>query len=97
MVHLAQLRGAEDSRAVQRINDCRRALAELLEGDALHKVTVTFAVAAPDVRTLQERVALVQKLARPFFLLRQESGELLRRTTHGQSRPAGYLVAGDQP
>jgi len=79
MVHLAQLRGAEDSRAVQRVTDCRRALSEMLEGDALHKVTVTFAVAAPDLRTLKERVTLIQKLARPYFLLRQESGALLRR------------------
>jgi hypothetical protein len=79
MVHLAQLRGAEDSRAVQRVNDCRRALQELLESDALHKVTVTLAVAAPELKQLRERVALIQKLLRPFFLLRQENGELLRR------------------
>lgn len=79
MVHLAQLRGAEDSRAVQRVNDCRRTLQELNEGDALHKVSVTLAIAAPDLKLLKERVALVQNLTRPYFLLRQESGELLRR------------------
>ena len=79
MVHLAQLRGAEDSRAVQRINDCRRTLQELNEGDVLHKVTVTLAVAAPDLKLLKERVALIQNLTRPYFLLRQETGELLRR------------------
>ncbi len=78
-VHLAQLRGAEDSRAVQRITDCRRALQELNEGDALHKVTVTLAIAAPDLKLLKERIALVQNLTRPYFLLRQEAGELLRR------------------
>ena len=79
MVHLAQLRGAEDSRAVQRINDCRCTLQELNEGDVLHKVTVTLAVAAPDLKLLKERVALIQNLTRPYFLLRQETGELLRR------------------
>ncbi|MHB8625967.1 MAG: hypothetical protein ACYDBJ_21260 [Aggregatilineales bacterium] len=79
MVHLAQLRGAEDSRAVQRINDCRRTLQELNDGDVLHKVTVTLAVAAPDLKLLKERVALVQNLTRSYFLLRHESGELLRR------------------
>ena len=79
MVHLAQLRGAEDSRAVQRINDCRRTLQELNDGDALHQVTLTFAVAAPDLKLLKERITLLQNLTRPYFLLRQESGELLRR------------------
>src|SRR5476649_287900 len=48
-VHLATLRG-EDSRSVQRVQDCRRALQELNQGDALHKVQITLAVSAPDVK-----------------------------------------------
>jgi len=76
-VHLAQLRGAEDSRAVQRVQDCRRTLQELNAGDALHKVLVTIAVAAPDLKSLKERMGIVIDCTRTHILLRQETGELL--------------------
>jgi hypothetical protein len=85
-VHLAGLRGVEDSRAVQRVIDCKRALAEMNAGDLLHKVQVTIAVAAPDLATLRERVAVVVNRTRTHFLLRQESGELLQRAV-------GYFAA----
>ena len=52
-VHLASLRGGEDSQAVQRVVDCRRTLGEMNAGDALHKVQVSLAVAAPDLKTLK--------------------------------------------
>jgi len=84
-VHLATLRG-EDSRSVTRVNDCRRALQEMNQGDALHLVQVTIAVAAPDVETLKTRVAAVINETRAWFLLRQEVGELL-------SRSIGYFAA----
>ncbi len=85
MVHLAQLRGAEDSRAVQRVQDCRAALDELNAGDALHKVQITLAVAAPTLALLRDHVGLVINLTRPYFALRQESGELLGRAVRGFS------------
>jgi hypothetical protein len=44
-VHLASASG-EDSRSVQRITDCRRTLQEINNGDALHLVQVSIAVAA---------------------------------------------------
>lgn len=81
-VHLAQLRGAEDSRAVTRIQDCRRALQEMNEGDALHHVQLTLAVAAGDLPTLKERVQILTDLMRPYVRLRQESGELLAKAVH---------------
>ncbi|MBE2196719.1 MAG: hypothetical protein IAE83_21290 [Anaerolinea sp.] len=84
-VHLATLRG-EDSRSVTRVNDCRRALQELNQGDALHLVQVTIAVAAPEVETLKARVAAVVNETRAWFLLRQEVGELLARSV-------GYFAA----
>jgi hypothetical protein len=80
MVHLAQLRGGEDSRAVQRVADCRRALHEMNAGDALHKVQVTIAVAAPDLKLLKERISTLINHTRPYFLLRQETGSLLRKS-----------------
>src|SRR5574337_679376 len=39
-VHLVSLRGGEDSRAITRINDCRRTLEEINQGDALHIVRI---------------------------------------------------------
>ncbi len=84
-VHLATLRG-EDSRSVTRVNDCRRALQEMNQGDALHLVQVTLAVAAPEVETLKARVAAVVNETRAWFLLRQEVGELLARSV-------GYFAA----
>jgi hypothetical protein len=78
-VHLAALRG-EDSRSVTRVQDCRRALQEMNQGDALHLVQITLAVAAPDIETLKARVAAVVNETRAWFLLRQEVGELLTRS-----------------
>src|SRR5260221_4449598 len=78
--HIAGLRGAEDSRAVQRVVDCKRALQEMNSGDVLHKVQVTIAIAAPDIDTLRERISIVVNKTRAHFLLRQESGELLKRS-----------------
>jgi hypothetical protein len=78
-VHLAGLSGAEDSRAVQRVVDCRRTLQELNAGDALHKVQIQIAVAAPDLILLKERISILINQTRTHFLLRQETGELLRR------------------
>jgi hypothetical protein len=75
-VHLATLRG-EDSRAVQRINDCRRTLLELNQGDALHKVQLLVAVSAPDVTTLKTRIQTIRHETRAWFSLREEEGELL--------------------
>ncbi len=77
-VHLAGVRG-EDSRSVQRVADCRRALGEINNGDALHLVQVAVAVAADDLETLKERVAAVINETRAWFSLRQEVGELLSR------------------
>jgi hypothetical protein len=78
-VHLAGVRG-EDSRSVQRVTDCRRALGEINNGDALHLVQVAVAVAADDLDTLKERVAAVINETRAWFSLRQEVGELLSRS-----------------
>ena len=77
-VHLASVRG-EDSRSVQRVADCRRALAEMHQGDALHLAQLFIAVAADDLETLKERVQVVQHETRAWFSLRQEIGELLSR------------------
>jgi hypothetical protein len=77
-VHLAGVRG-EDSRSVQRVNDCRRALAEINHGDALHLAQIAIAVAADDLDTLRERVQAVISETQAWFSLRQEAGELLAR------------------
>jgi hypothetical protein len=77
--HLAALRGIEDSRAVQRVTDCRRTLQELNAGDLLHKVQIIIAIAAPDIALLKERVSTVINRTRTHFALRQETGELLYR------------------
>ncbi len=77
-VHLAGVRG-EDSRSVQRVTDCRRALQEINNGDALHLVQIAIAVAADDLDTLKERVSAVINETRAWFSLRQEVGELLSR------------------
>jgi hypothetical protein len=78
-VHLAGVRG-EDSRSVQRVADCRRALQEINNGDSLHLVQVAVAVAADDLDTLKERTAAVINETRAWFSLRQEVGELLSRS-----------------
>jgi hypothetical protein len=78
-VHLAGVRG-EDSRSVQRVTDCRRALAEINNGDALHLVQLALAVAADDLDSLKERVQAVVSETRAWFSLRQEVGELLSRS-----------------
>jgi hypothetical protein len=78
-VHLAGVTG-EDSRSVQRITDCRRTLQEINNGDALHMVQLTLAVAADDLPTLKERVQVVMNETRAWFSLRQEVGELLARS-----------------
>src|SRR5512142_2602179 len=78
-VHLATLRG-EDSRSVQRVQDCRRALQELNQGDALHKIQITIAVSAPDLKTLKARIQTLISETRAWFSLRQEDGELLGRS-----------------
>lgn len=77
-VHLSGVRG-EDSRSVQRVTDCRRALGEINNGDSLHLVQVAIAVAADDLDTLKERVSAIINETRAWFLLRQEVGELLSR------------------
>jgi hypothetical protein len=84
-VHLAGVRG-EDSRSAQRVADCRRALAEINSGDALHVVQIAIAVAADDLRTLRDRVGAVSNETRAWFSLRQEAGELL-------SRAMGFFTA----
>jgi hypothetical protein len=84
-VHLATLRG-EDSRSVTRVTDCRRALQEMNQGDALHLAQITIAVAASDLDTLKQRVQAVINETRAWFLLRQEVGELL-------SRSVGFFTA----
>ena len=78
-VHLSGLSG-EDSRSVQRVVDCRRALSEINAGDSLHLVQLSIAVAADDVATLRERVQMVTQETRAWFSLRLESGELLARS-----------------
>ena len=77
-VHLAGVRG-EDSRSVQRVTDCRRALQEINNGDALHLVQIAIAVAADDLDSLKERLQAVVNETRAWFSLRQEVGELLSR------------------
>jgi hypothetical protein len=78
-VHLAGVSG-EDSRAVQRIADCRRALQEINNGDALHLVQISIAVAADDLRTLRERIGAITDETKAWFSLRLETGELLARS-----------------
>jgi len=78
-VHLSGLRG-EDSRSVQRVADCRQALAEINAGDALHLVQISIAVAADDLDTLRERMQAVVNETRAWFSLRHEVGELLSRS-----------------
>ena len=78
-VHLSGVSG-EDSRAVQRIADCRRALQEINNGDALHLVQLTIAVAAEDLKMLRERIQTITNETRAWFSLRQEEGELLARS-----------------
>ena len=78
-VHLSSVRG-EDSRSVQRIADCRRALQEINNGDALHRVQLTIAVAADDLSQLRERAQVVVNETRAWFSLRHEVGELLARS-----------------
>lgn len=86
-VHLAGVRG-EDSRSVQRVNDCRRTLQEINNGDALHLVQIAIAVAADDPNTLKERVQMVIHETRAWFSLRQEVGELLARSVgHFAAQP----------
>jgi len=81
-VHLVSLRGGEDSRAITRINDCRRTLEEINQGDALHSVRISVAVAANTLDILRKRVAEVTTEARSYFRLRQEVGELLSRSVY---------------
>ncbi|KAB2902471.1 MAG: hypothetical protein F9K27_16640 [Anaerolineae bacterium] len=81
-VHLVSLRGGEDSRAITRINDCRRTLQEINQGDALHNVHISIAVAANTLDKLRSRVAEVITEARSYFRLRQEVGELLSRSVY---------------
>ncbi|MDM7992105.1 MAG: hypothetical protein QUS11_02205 [Candidatus Fermentibacter sp.] len=76
----------EDSRAVQRVADCRRALQEINQGDALHLVQLCLAIAADDLDTLRERVQAVVNETRAWFSLRHEVGELL-------ARALGYFAA----
>jgi hypothetical protein len=78
-VHLSGASG-EDSRSVQRIADCRRALQEINAGDALHTVQITLALAADDLDTLKERIQTVVNETRAWFSLRHEVGELLARS-----------------
>lgn len=78
-VHLATAT-TEDSRSVRRVQDCYRTLQEINNGEALHRVNIVIAVAAHDLRTLQERVQEIITQTRGWFLLRQEVGELLARS-----------------
>jgi len=78
-VHLAGASG-EDSRSVQRVADCRRALQEINNGDGLHLVQISIAVAADSLRELRERVQAVIHETKAWFSLRQEVGELLSRS-----------------
>jgi hypothetical protein len=78
-VHLSSVSG-EDSRSVQRINDCRKALQEINNGDALHIAQISIAVAADDLPTLKERVGAIINETRAWFSLRHEEGELLARS-----------------
>src|SRR5690606_27772614 len=78
-VHLSGVSG-EDSRSVQRIGDCRKALQEINAGDALHLVQISIAIAADDLDTLKERVQAVVHETKAWFSLRHEVGELLARS-----------------
>jgi len=84
-VHLSGVRG-EDSRSVQRVADCRKALSEINAGDALHLVQISIAIAADDLSTLKERVQAVIHETKAWFSLRHEVGELLARSL-------GYFAA----
>ncbi|MFQ3660410.1 MAG: hypothetical protein SNJ54_15785, partial [Anaerolineae bacterium] len=78
-VHLSSV-GGEDSRSVQRITDCRKALQEINAGDALHLVQLSIAIAADDLDTLRERAQAVTHETKAWFALRHEVGELLARS-----------------
>ena len=73
-VHLATTSG-EDSRSLKKVHDCRQTLDELNLGDALHDVQIVLAIAAPDGKTLRDRVDEVVKSMAPWFGLRAEIGE----------------------
>ena len=90
-VHLASVRG-EDSRSVTRINDCRRTLQEINAGDALHQVQFSYAIFAHDADELKRRMQQVISLTRPWFLLRQEVGELLARAVQFFSHTASKEI-----
>ncbi len=76
--HLVSSRG-EDSRAIRRIQDCRRTLEQINDGDALHELHLSMAVAAYDVKTLRRRVQEVINETRAWFRLRVEHRELLSK------------------
>ncbi len=76
-VHLSGVRG-EDSRSVQRIADCRKALQEINAGDALHLVQISLAIAADDLDTLQERVQAVVNETRPGSCCARKSANCWR-------------------
>jgi hypothetical protein len=78
-VHLSGMSG-EDSRAMQRVVDCRKALQEINAGDALHRVQLSIAIAAEDLNTLKERVQAVIHETKAWFSLRHEVGELLAKS-----------------
>jgi Cdc6-like AAA superfamily ATPase len=78
-VHLATVRG-EDTRSVQRVTDCHRALHEIHQGDALHLAQITLTIAADDLPTLKERMQAVINETKAWFSLREEVGELLGRS-----------------
>src|SRR5512143_2112404 len=48
-------------------------------GDALHKVHISIALAAPDLKTLKEQIAVLTNQTRAWFRLRQENGKLLHK------------------
>ncbi|MHB8629180.1 MAG: hypothetical protein ACYDEO_23630 [Aggregatilineales bacterium] len=75
-VHLSSARG-EDSRAVQRIKDCRAALSEINAGDALHLVQFSLALAAPSGQLLRQHIRQVVNETRAWFKVRAEDGLLL--------------------
>src|SRR5258708_33572671 len=74
--HLATHVG-EDNRSVQRVVDCRRAIAELNANDALHRVQLFIAVSAPDTKNLKSRIQTIRAETRAWIALRLEEGELL--------------------
>jgi len=75
--HLSTSQG-EDSRAVQRIKDCRATLQEINEGDALHDVQFSIAVSAPSAELLRQQVREIVNETRAWFKCRDEDGLLLR-------------------